>query len=93
MNQKIDDQIKAVLISFMRNTERYYGGRTVGKTLNGEEAHQAIQKLVVEGQPDLTNIKAWVKQGLDPKYTNSDVPYRCLQMIDDELKALKESIK
>lgn len=31
------------------------------------------------------SMRDWAEKGLDLKNTNPDVPYRCLQMIRDEL--------
>lgn len=52
-----------------------------------------LMELIASHTPDLTNIQHWVAKGLDPTNTNKDVPYRCLQMIADELKALSNRSK
>jgi type II secretory pathway component PulK len=55
-----------------------------------EDAIAPIMALIASNKPDLSNIQDWVDKGLDPTNTNKDVPYRCLQMINDELKNLSE---
>ena len=51
---------------------------------------EAHNKSVAEARVDLSNIQDWVKVGLDPTNTNKDVPYKCLQMINNELKRLEQ---
>lgn len=41
---KLDD----ILGLYRRDIERHYGGRTVGRTLSGDEAVQQIKSLILE---------------------------------------------
>ena len=42
------DKTREVLMLFQRDIERHYGGRTVGKTLNGDQALEALDTLFAE---------------------------------------------
>ncbi len=47
------DEIDLILDLYRRGVERHYGGRTVGKTLTGEEAAARLKRLVLEGRTKL----------------------------------------
>lgn len=58
-----------------------------------EAAKSKIQELITKhtqlevekAKTDLEPIAYWIAKGLDPRNTNKDVPYRCLQVIADIL--------
>ena len=46
------DEINNILQLFKRDIERHYGGRTVGKTLTGDEAVAKLAAMLAEARKD-----------------------------------------
>lgn len=42
------DKLREILGRFQRDIERHYGGRTVGKTITGEEAVAIIEQMATD---------------------------------------------
>lgn len=69
---KAKDSIELILGLFRRDIERHYGGRTVGKTLTGDEAAQAIQdycnnQVVLSRRSELARVHATFYEWTDDK--------------------------
>lgn len=80
--EKILDRLAVRMYSEGQLDKPSLMGRQVA-IVNINEAKSKINRLILEASPNTDNIRDWVNKGLES--TNSDVWYRCLQMINDEL--------
>lgn len=75
--------IELILQLFQRDIERHYGGRTVGLTLNGEQATAQLNRLLEEARA--SELADYLS-----KRKISDTEQEVLQWAEERLAELKK---